>query len=103
VSSANGGMMRHDIPHRWQKTLRFIDWCDKVSIFCSVAGFTCPGCALPSGLVRFALKCRECGMMAHTRCETLCYNTCGMSMQMYNIYVTQRDPAALSVGRRGPN
>ncbi|KHN71342.1 Citron Rho-interacting kinase, partial [Toxocara canis] len=68
------GTMKHDIPHRWKT-------------FLVLKQARCLACYEGLPRVRHAMKCTECGLMAHRVCTSNVSNTCGLPEQCADYYV----------------
>uniref|UniRef100_F1KQX6 Citron Rho-interacting kinase n=1 Tax=Ascaris suum TaxID=6253 RepID=F1KQX6_ASCSU len=68
------GTMKHDIPHRWKT-------------FLLLKQAKCIACYEGLPRVRHAMRCTECGLMAHRVCISNIANTCGLPEQCADYYL----------------
>ncbi|MFH4976227.1 hypothetical protein AB6A40_002936 [Gnathostoma spinigerum] len=81
------GTMKHDIPHRWKS-------------FLALKQVKCVVCMEGIPRVRHAMKCSECGIIAHRCCYVTVVNTCGLPSQcadyFLNTYPGSTKPRTMS-------
>lgn len=74
-SRSRVGTMRHDIPHRWSKTLAL--WMPP----------KCESCYEAMPMFSYILRCKSCSLVVHPHCQGAVLNTCGLPTACANFYV----------------
>ncbi|CAB3401334.1 unnamed protein product [Caenorhabditis bovis] len=68
------GIMRHDIPHKWNVS----NW--------RIYSAKCEICFDGIPTIGKAKKCAHCGVQVHANCASRVFNTCGMPAECANVY-----------------
>ena len=84
-SSSTKKRMRHAIPHRWQSNL-------------VMHGSRCCGCLDSIPFARKAMKCQECGLVAHSKCSSGLQSTCGLPAAYAHHYIEKCDSSDIQQG-----